>query len=134
MFILKKQERGPYWPRLLKDTKKVHWLKADWNKWKDEDEEVEEDVGQGNDFDNMFKQMGGLGGLGGAGGFGGPGFGADDMPNLDDLVSDWLVTIDAISISIFHFIFLIRMTSRTATTKVISKLFKFALNLTMKKL
>jgi cytosolic prostaglandin-E synthase len=97
MFILKKQEKGPYWPRLLKDTKKVHWLKADWNKWKDEDDEEEEDVGgQGNDFDSMFKQMGGLGGLGGAGGFGGPGFGgpgfgADDMPNLDDLVSKSLL-------------------------------------------
>lgn len=45
MFILKKQEKGPYWPRLLKEAKKVHWLKADWNKWKDEDEEDEEDAG-----------------------------------------------------------------------------------------
>ena len=51
MFILKKQEKGPYWPRLLKDAKKVHWLKADWNKWKDEDDEDED-------------EMGGLGGMG----------------------------------------------------------------------
>ena len=41
MFILQKKEEGPYWPRLLKDSKKVHWLKANWNKWKDEDDEEE---------------------------------------------------------------------------------------------
>jgi prostaglandin-E synthase len=63
MFIIKKQEKGPYWPRLLKDGKKVHWLKADWNKWKDEDDEEEVDEmagggGGGQDFDSMFKQMG----------------------------------------------------------------------------
>jgi prostaglandin-E synthase len=55
MFIIKKQEKGPYWPRLLKDAKKVHWLKADWNKWKDEDDEEEEDMAG----------MGGMGGMGG---------------------------------------------------------------------
>jgi prostaglandin-E synthase len=73
MFILKKTERGPYWPRLLKDSKKVHWLKADWNKWKDEDEEEEEenDFSRNTDFNSMFQQMGGLGG--------------DELPNLDDM-------------------------------------------------
>ena len=73
MFILKKKERGPFWPRLLKDAKKVHWLKADWNKWKDEDEEEEEesDLTRNTDFDSMFQQMGGLGG--------------GDLPSLDDM-------------------------------------------------
>ena len=42
-----KAEEGPYWPRLLKDTKKVHWLKVDFNKWKDEDESDEEAAGAG---------------------------------------------------------------------------------------
>ena len=64
MFIIKKTEDGPYWPRLLKDSKKVHWLKADWNKWKDEDEEEEVEEGAagggggGQDFNQMFQQMG----------------------------------------------------------------------------
>ena len=62
MFIIKKKEDGPYWPRLLKDGKKVHWLKADWNKWKDEDEEDESEEGAagagGQDFNQMFQQMG----------------------------------------------------------------------------
>ena len=64
MFILQKESKGPYWPRLLKDSKKVHWLKADWNKWRDEDEEDENEGpgGAGGDFDNMFQQMGGMGG------------------------------------------------------------------------
>lgn len=85
MFILKKKEAGPYWSRLLKDSKKAHWLKADWNKWKDEDEEDEgAGAGEGNnmDFDNMFQQMGGLGGMGGMS-MKDP----DDLPDLDDLVS-----------------------------------------------
>ena len=64
MFIIKKKEEGPYWPRLLKDSKKVHWLKADWNKWKDEDEDDDEESGPagagGQDFSQMFQQMGKL--------------------------------------------------------------------------
>jgi prostaglandin-E synthase len=88
MFILIKKENDGYWPRLLKDAKKYHWLKIDWNKWKDEDDEEEvESAGAGAggpDFDSMFRQMGGMGGMGGLGGLGG--MGMDDMPNLDDLV------------------------------------------------
>jgi topoisomerase IA-like protein len=40
--ILRKKEAGPYWPRLLKDSKKQHWLKTDFARWKDEDEEDED--------------------------------------------------------------------------------------------
>lgn len=30
-----------FWPRLLKDAKKVHYLKTDFDKWVDEDEQEE---------------------------------------------------------------------------------------------
>ncbi|XP_063988593.1 uncharacterized protein CG16817 isoform X2 [Diachasmimorpha longicaudata] len=36
--ILAKKEEGPYWPRLVKENNKYHWLKSDFNKWKDEDD------------------------------------------------------------------------------------------------
>jgi len=91
-FCLKKEKEGPYWPRLTKSTDKKHWIKIDFNKWKDEDESDEEGAAPGggmpggpggfggggdNDFEEMMRQMGGLGGagLGGAGG---------DKPSLDD--------------------------------------------------
>ncbi|QIW99118.1 hypothetical protein AMS68_004636 [Peltaster fructicola] len=71
-FVLQKKELGEtFWPRLLKDSKKVHWLKTDFDKWVDEDEQ--DTV---NDDDYM-SQMGGMGGgmpgmgMGGDGGFGG---------------------------------------------------------------
>ncbi|CAG7727785.1 unnamed protein product [Allacma fusca] len=94
-FCLKKEKEGPYWPRLPKTQGKYHWLKIDFNKWKDEeDSDDEERVGGGGgggggggpggfgggdaDFEEMMKQMGGLGGMGGMGGMG-------EKPNLDDL-------------------------------------------------
>jgi len=56
-----------FWPRILVE-KKYHWLKTDFNRWKDEDD-VDTESG-GNDFggDDMF---GGGGFGGGGGGFGG---------------------------------------------------------------
>jgi len=56
-FVLVRKTPGSYWPHLLKDSGKRNWLKADWNKWKDE-EDVESDDGG---FD-----MGGMGGMGGS--------------------------------------------------------------------
>jgi len=55
-----------FWPRLLVE-KKYHWLKTDFNRWKDEDDVDNEGA---NDFggDDMF---------GGGGGFGGGGFGGN---------------------------------------------------------
>ncbi|XP_066994826.1 prostaglandin E synthase 3 isoform X1 [Anabrus simplex] len=71
--ILKKKEEGsPYWPQLMKDKKKYHWLKVDFNKWKDEDDS-EDEVGQSEDLEEMMRQMGGLGG------------GGDNKPSFDDL-------------------------------------------------
>lgn len=54
--LRKKELKEEFWPRLLKDSKKVHYLKTDFDKWVDEDEQEEapeEDV------------MGGMGGMGG---------------------------------------------------------------------
>jgi len=67
-FVLIKKEPGPYWERLLKEPGKRNWLKADWEKWVDEDE-VEKaegfDMGgmEGFDMANMpdFSGMGGEG-------------------------------------------------------------------------
>ena len=40
--VLMKKTEGPYWPRLLRDGAKVHWLKVDFGKWKDEDDSEDE--------------------------------------------------------------------------------------------
>jgi len=72
-YVIPKKEVGPFWPRLLKSDKKVHWVKIDFNKWKDEDEMSEDEGGATKfDFNDMMGQMGGMGGLGG-------------KPDLDDL-------------------------------------------------
>ncbi len=47
IFNIAKKESGPYWDRLIKQTGKQWWLKADWSKWKDEDEDDDE---EGKDF------------------------------------------------------------------------------------
>lgn len=54
VFIIKKKETGPYWPRLIRDAKKPHWLQTDFSKWKDEDDD---DLGGG---DDDFPGMGGM--------------------------------------------------------------------------
>ncbi len=68
--VLKKAESGPYWPRLLKSSQKMHFIHTDFSKWIDEDEEDEEEAGAGEepgfgqfgDFNN-FAQFGqGFGG------------------------------------------------------------------------
>ena len=51
---LKKKTSGPYWPRLLKDEKKYHWIEVDWMYYAEEDEEDEatQPVKPGQDFDD----------------------------------------------------------------------------------
>lgn len=39
--LRKKDLDDAYWPRLLKESKKVHFLKTDFDKWVDEDEQNE---------------------------------------------------------------------------------------------
>jgi len=74
--ILLKKEEGPYWPQLLKQKLKMHWLKVDFTKWKDENDS--DDEGASNpDLEAMMRQMGGLGMEGGPGG--------QNRPSLDDL-------------------------------------------------
>ncbi|KAL7641865.1 UNVERIFIED_CONTAM: hypothetical protein RMT77_007739 [Armadillidium vulgare] len=71
--ILVKKEEGPYWPQLLKQKIKMHWLKVDFTKWKDENDS--DDEGTNNpDLESMMRQMGGLGMDGG-----------ETRPSLDDL-------------------------------------------------
>lgn len=72
MILRKKDKQEEYWPRLTKEKLKYHYIKTDFDKWVDEDEqnEVKDDP---NDFGGPggamdFSQM-----LGGMGGSGGPG-------------------------------------------------------------
>jgi len=68
--VLKKKEEG-FWPRLTKGNGKIPWIKVDFNKWKDEDESEDEELGGlGGGMPGMG-DMGGLGGMGGMGGMGG---------------------------------------------------------------
>jgi len=88
-FLIKKESSQGYWPRLLKDSKKVHYLKTDFDKWRDEDESDDEEGGAGGgpggDFnlDQMMAQMGGMqGGMGGMPGMGGMG----GMPGMGGMM------------------------------------------------
>lgn len=55
--IIRKKDTGNYWPRLLKESRKLHWLKTDFDKWRDEDDS---DVDESKDeaFEDMMKKMG----------------------------------------------------------------------------
>ena len=52
-FALEKKESGPYWKRLVKEGTKQHWLKVDFNKWKDEDESDDEAGGGEQDLEQV---------------------------------------------------------------------------------
>ena len=75
--VLSKTKDG-FWPRLTKSQQKHHWLKIDFNKWKDEDGSDDDgpaDMGGMGGFPGMGG-MGGMPGMGGMGGMGGmPGMG-----------------------------------------------------------
>ncbi|RVX74295.1 hypothetical protein B0A52_02127 [Exophiala mesophila] len=83
LVLRKKELKEEFWPRLLKDTAKVHFLRTDFDKWVDEDEQNEAPE------DDYMNQFGG--GLGEDGGFGGIDFsklgGGDGagMPGLEGL-------------------------------------------------
>lgn len=62
LVLRKKEKKEEYWPRLSKDKVRLHNVKTDFDKWRDEDEQDElEDLGDAG--------MGGMGGMGGGGGF-----------------------------------------------------------------
>ncbi|KAG6012386.1 hypothetical protein E4U54_007570 [Claviceps lovelessii] len=80
MKLQKKELKEEYWPRLLKESKKLHFLKTDFDKWVDEDEQNEAP-------EDDFSQFGGMGGMPGMDGdFGGIDFsklgGGAGMPDL----------------------------------------------------
>lgn len=81
MVLRKKELKEEYWPRLLKESKRLHFLKTDFDKWVDEDEQnpaADED---------LMNNMGGMGGMGG-GDFGGFDFsklGGGGMPDLGSM-------------------------------------------------
>ncbi|KAL6830512.1 HSP20-like chaperone [Trichoderma sp. SZMC 28015] len=84
MKLQKKELKEEYWPRLLKASQKLHFLKTDFDKWVDEDEQNEtadEDMAK-------FGDMGGMPGMGGD--FGGIDFsklggGAGGMPDMSGM-------------------------------------------------
>lgn len=108
MKLQKKELKEEYWPRLFKEKARYHFLKTDFDKWVDEDEQnenAEEDMSQfggmggmpgmdgppGGDFGGIdFSKLGGAGGLpgmeglGGMGGMGGMGAGAGDDDDEDE--------------------------------------------------
>lgn len=61
MKLQKKELKLEYWPRLLKENKRLHFLKTDFDKWVDEDEQNEAP-------EEDFSQFGGMGGMPGMGG------------------------------------------------------------------
>ncbi|KAH7559415.1 hypothetical protein BM1_04352 [Bipolaris maydis] len=88
LVLRKKEHKQEYWPRLLKDSKKMHFLKTDFDKWVDEDEQDE--TADDLDTSAMNPMGGGDGGFGGidfsklgAGGMGGmPGMEGMDMSQM----------------------------------------------------
>lgn len=95
LVLRKKELKEEYWPRLLKDSKKMHFLKTNFDKWVDEDEQDE--VAEDDDYmSKMNPMMGGAGGgPGGDGGFGGIDFsklgaaqGAGGMPDFGAMGGD----------------------------------------------
>lgn len=75
MVLRKKEAKDEYWPRLLKDSKKMHFLKTDFDKWVDEDEQ---DTAPDDDLGSFGGAGGGMGGMEGMGGMGG-------MPGMEGL-------------------------------------------------
>merc|ERR1712232_1553688 len=72
-----KKESGPYWDRLLKEEGKHWFLKGDWDRWVDEDEEDDDDGAGDFNLDDLNR----------GGDFGNYDFGSDEDED-DDLPPD----------------------------------------------
>ncbi|KAK7478948.1 hypothetical protein BaRGS_00029815 [Batillaria attramentaria] len=59
--LIKKDQNASYWPRLTKESKKFHFIKTDFNRWRDEDDSDQEEKEDFN-LDEMMNSMGGLNG------------------------------------------------------------------------
>ncbi|XP_014770918.1 co-chaperone protein daf-41 [Octopus bimaculoides] len=57
-FVIKKKDED-WWPRLLKQEERIHYLKTDFTRWKDEDDS---DTDEPDDFNlkDMMNKMGGV--------------------------------------------------------------------------
>ncbi|KAI5795062.1 HSP20-like chaperone [Geopyxis carbonaria] len=95
--LRKKEAKDEFWPRLAKEPKRLQFIKTDFDKWVDEDEQEEaEELGAGMPEDGGMDFGGGAGGMpGGMGGMdmasmmqgmGGAG-GAGGMPPGMDMAS-----------------------------------------------
>jgi prostaglandin-E synthase len=83
--ITKADTKSEYWASLTNDKKKPPYLKVDFNKWKDEgsDDEEQPEAGAGfgdgmggmGNFNDLMSSMGGTGGM----------MGGDGKPSFDDL-------------------------------------------------
>lgn len=51
LVLKKKDSDAGFWPQLMSDKKKYHWLKVDFNKWKDEDDSEDEN---GEDLEQVY--------------------------------------------------------------------------------
>jgi len=84
--LRKKEKKIDYWPRLTKEKVKTTYVKTDFDKWVDEDEQEDKDDAFDEDDFNMggpgfggpggpggMGGMAGMAGMGGMGGMGGPG-------------------------------------------------------------
>ncbi|GKU00644.1 hypothetical protein FLAG1_02305 [Fusarium langsethiae] len=80
--LQKKELKEEYWPRLLKEQKRVHFLKTDFDKWVDEDEQNEAPEDDFSQFGGMGGGMPDMGGMGGMGGGMGGDFGGIDFSKL----------------------------------------------------
>jgi len=90
LVLQKKDLKEEYWPRLLKESKKVHFLKTNFDKWVDEDEQDEAP-----EDDDYMSKMNPMGGGGEEGGFGGIDFsklgaaqGMGGLPDLADMAEN----------------------------------------------
>ncbi|KAF8203763.1 HSP20-like chaperone [Pholiota molesta] len=75
LVLLKKDKQSEYWPRLTKEKVKNAFIKTDFSKWVDEDEQSEAldetpdmDIGGAGGMGGMPGGMGGIPGMGGMGG------------------------------------------------------------------
>ncbi|XP_074602534.1 cytosolic prostaglandin E synthase [Brevipalpus obovatus] len=101
--LVKADDKAPFWKKLLSGDVKPHWLKIDFNKWKDEEDSEDEGAGAGagpggfpggpggsmGGFEEIMKQMGGFdqGNMGDMGGdMEGDEKDSDDepLPDLED--------------------------------------------------
>ncbi|KAH8404224.1 hypothetical protein KR215_000393 [Drosophila sulfurigaster] len=58
-FTIPKKESGPYWPTLTTDKTKLHFLKANFAKWRDESDDEEADPKDNGMFGNLLNSPGG---------------------------------------------------------------------------